>query len=177
MVILMVTTNKKSDREIANDKAKRMMQGVATWCSFYRANPHRFASDYLNIHLKLFQKILLFLMFWNNYFIYISSRGQGKTFLIAIFSVCRCILYPETQICIAAKARSQSINVLEKITTILMPNSANLRMEIGDFSTKGQDAYIEFRNGSRIKVVTANDNARSNRSCIIWLRQLEIIGQ
>ena len=50
-------------------------------------------------------------------------------------------------------------------------------MEIGDFSTKGQDAYIEFRNGSRIKVVTANDNARSNRSCIIWLRQLEIIGQ
>ena len=171
----MVTTNKKSDREIANDKAKRMMQGVATWCSFYRANPHRFASDYLNIHLKLFQKILLFLMFWNNYFIYIASRGQGKTFLIAIFSVCRCILYPETQICIAAKARSQSINVLEKITTILMPNSANLRMEISDYSTKGQDAYIEFRNGSRIKVVTANDNARSNRSNIIIVDEFRMV--
>ena len=105
----MVTTNKKSGREIANDKAKRMMQGVATWCSFYRANPHRFASDYLNIHLKLFQKILLFLMFWNNYFIYIASRGQGKTFLIAIFSVCRCILYPETQI---VQLQKQEVKVL-----------------------------------------------------------------
>ena len=51
-----------------------------------------------------------------------------------------------------------------------MPNSANLRLEIKDYSTKGQDAYIECRNGSRIKVVTANDNARNNRSCIIWLR-------
>lgn len=171
----MVTTNKKSDKEIANDKAKRMMNGVAIWCSFYRANPHRFCADYLNIHLKLFQKILIFLMFWNNYFIYIASRGQGKSFLIAIFSVCRCILYPETQICICAKARSQSINVLEKITTILMPNSANLRMEIKDYSTKGQDAYIEFRNGSRIKVVTANDNARSNRSNIIIVDEFRMV--
>ena len=71
----MVTTNKKSDREIANDKAKRMMQGVATWCSFYRANPHRFCADYLNINLKLFQKILLYMMFYSNYLCYIASRG------------------------------------------------------------------------------------------------------
>ena len=70
----MVTTNKKSDREIANDKAKRMMQGVATWCSFYRANPHRFCADYLNINLKLFQKILLYMMFYSNYLCYIASR-------------------------------------------------------------------------------------------------------
>lgn len=71
----MATTNKKSDREIANDKAKRMMQGVATWCSFYRANPHRFCADYLNINLKLFQKILLYMMFYSNYLCYIASRG------------------------------------------------------------------------------------------------------
>lgn len=174
-VKIMAIMNKKTDKEIANDKAKRMMNGIAIWCSFYRANPQRFCADYLNIHLKLFQKILIFLMFWSNYFIYIASRGQGKTFLIAIFSVCRCILYPETQICIASKARTQSINVLEKITTILMPNSANLRMEIEDWSTKGQDAYIKFRNGSRIKVVTANDNARSNRSNIIIVDEYRMV--
>ena len=164
----MLPTNKKSDKEIANDKAERIMNGVNIWASFYRANPQRFCADYLNINLKLFQKILIYMMFWSNYFMYIASRGQGKTFLISIFCCVRCILYPETQICIAAKTRTQSINVLEKITTILMQNSANLRLEIKDYSTKGQDAYIEFRNGSRIKVVTANDNARSNRSnCIV----------
>ena len=115
------------------------------------------------------------MMFWSNYLCYIASRGQGKTFLIAIFACCRCILYPDTQICVCAKARSQSINVLEKITTILMPNSANLRLEIKDYSTKGQDAYIEFRNGSRIKVVTANDNARSNRSNIIIVDEFRMV--
>lgn len=155
---------KKTDKEIANDKVERMMNGVGIWCSYYRANPHRFCEDYLNIHLKLFQKILIFLMNWSNYFMYIASRGQGKSYLTAIFCTVRCILYPDTQICVAAKNRSQSINVLEKITTILMPNSANLRNEIETANTKGQDAYISFKNGSRIKVVTANDGARSNRS-------------
>lgn len=155
---------KKTDREVANDKVERMMAGIGVWCSYYRANPHRFCEDYLNIHLKLFQKILIFLMNWSNYFMYIASRGQGKSYLTAIFCTVRCILYPDTQICVAAKNRSQSINVLEKITTILMPNSANLRNEIETSNTKGQDAYISFKNGSRIKVVTANDGARSNRS-------------
>nr|DAZ32537.1 MAG TPA: large terminase [Caudoviricetes sp.] len=174
--MIMATNNvKKTDKELANDKAQRVMNGVNIWCSYYRANPHRFCADYLNINLKLFQKILLFMMFWSNYLCYIASRGQGKTFLIAIFACCRCILYPDTQICVCAKARSQSINVLEKITTILIPNSANLRLEIKDYSTKGQDAYIEFRNGSRIKVVTANDNARSNRSNIIIIDEFRMV--
>lgn len=47
----MATRNKLSDRELANDKAKRIMNGVDAWCSFYRANPHRFCLDYLNIKL------------------------------------------------------------------------------------------------------------------------------
>lgn len=170
-----ITTNKKSDKEIANDKAERIMNGVAVWCSYYRANPQRFCEDYLDIHLKLFQKILIYMMMWSNYFMYLASRGQGKSFLIAIFSCVRCILYPETQICVTSKTRGQSIEVLEKIVTILMPNSANLRLEIKDYSVKGQDAYIEFRNGSRIKVVSSNENARHNRSNIIIVDEFRMV--
>lgn len=66
---------KLSQKEIANDKANRIMNGVATWCSFYRANPHRFCRDYLNINLKIFQKILLFMMNYSTNFMYLASRG------------------------------------------------------------------------------------------------------
>ena len=72
-----VNTNKKSEKEIANEKSERIMNGVAIWCSFYRSNPQRFVKDYLNISLKLFQKILLYAMMHNNFFMYIASRGQG----------------------------------------------------------------------------------------------------
>ena len=71
-------SNKKSTKEIANEKSERIMNGIAAWASFYRSNPHRFVKDYLNINLKLFQKILLYEMMHNNYFMYIASRGLGR---------------------------------------------------------------------------------------------------
>mgnify|MGYP002552460483 CR=1 FL=1 len=128
-------------------KAERVLNGVARWASFYRANPHRFAKDYLNIDLKVFQAILLYMMNESNYLMYLAARGQGKSFLIAVFCCVRCILYPGTQICVASKTRQQGIGVLEKITTILMPNSANLRLEIKDTVINQAKAEIVFKNG------------------------------
>lgn len=70
-------SKKKSEKEIVNEKSERIMNGVAAWAGFYRSNPHRFVSDYLNIKLKLFQKILLYAMMLNDFFMYIAARGQG----------------------------------------------------------------------------------------------------
>lgn len=58
-------------------KTEKILEGVAIWTSFYRSNPHRFVRDYLNINLKIFQQILIFMMMHNNYFMYLASRGQG----------------------------------------------------------------------------------------------------
>lgn len=68
---------KKSEKQLANEKSERIMQGVSYWAAFFRLNPHRFAKEYLNVNLKLFQKILLYEMMRNNFSIYIASRGQG----------------------------------------------------------------------------------------------------
>lgn len=70
------TTRKKSEKELANEKSNRILTGVAFWATFYRFNPQRFVKDYLNINLKLFQKILLYQMMYNNFFMYIAARGQ-----------------------------------------------------------------------------------------------------
>ena len=70
--------NKKSEKELANEKSQRILDGIAAWCSFYRENPNRFCKDYLNINLKLFQKILIYEMMHNNYIMYLASRGQGS---------------------------------------------------------------------------------------------------
>ena len=59
---------KMSEKEVANEKSERIMNGVAAWAGFYRENPHRFVKDYLNVNLKLFQKILLYAMMHNDFF-------------------------------------------------------------------------------------------------------------
>lgn len=127
----MIFTGKLTDKEIANDKSERIMNGVATWASYYRANPHRFAKDYLNLNLKPFQQILLYLMIRCNGMVYVAARGQGKSFLTAVFCCIMAILYPESKIIIACKVRSQSLGILDdKILKELYPNSPLLRSEI-----------------------------------------------
>jgi hypothetical protein len=166
-------SNKKSEKEIANEKSQRILEGIAYWCGFYRENPQRFCKDYLHIRLKLFQKILIYAMMHNNYILYLASRGQGKTYLTAIFAVVRCILYPKTKIVVASATRTQGNEVLLKITDDLMKNydwgSDNLRREINEKETSvgANKAVIYFRNGSWIKVVTASDTGRGFRGNIL----------
>ena len=149
------------------------MQGVARWCGFYRETPQRFVTDYLNVHLKLFQKILIYAMMHNNYIIYLASRGQGKTFLTALLCVVRCILYPKTKIVVASATRTQGNEVLLKIMDDFMKNytwgSDNLRREIDEKeSSVGLNrAAIYFKNGSWIKVVTASDTGRGFRGNVL----------
>lgn len=144
------------------------MDGAARWAAFYRNNPDRFAEEYLHLKLKLFQRVLLVMMFCNTVFVFIASRGAGKSFLSAIYCVIRCILWPGTKICIASGRRSQSINVLEKIIYELEPVSDELRAEINQKETKitSNNAQIVFNNNSVIKVVTASDSARGKEEVI-----------
>ena len=56
-------------------------------------------------------------MIHHQYFMFLASRGLGKTFLSAVYCLTRCILYPGTKIIITAPTKSQGINVLEKLKT------------------------------------------------------------
>lgn len=71
----MALNKKKTAKEVVQDKADKILQGVAIWTGFYRNNPHRFAKEFLNLRLKLFQQILLYAMMHNNYMIYLAARG------------------------------------------------------------------------------------------------------
>ncbi len=174
-----MVNRKKSEKEIANEKSERIMNGIAVWAGFYRANPHRFVVDYLNIKLKLFQKILLYAMMHNNFFMYIAARGQGKTWLTALFCVVRCILFPKTKICIASATRPQANEVLLKITDDFMKNygfgSENLRREITYAAVGANKAVIEFANGSWIRVVTASDSGRGARANILLVDEFRMV--
>lgn len=159
---------KMSDKEVANTKSEKIMRTVAQRCSFYRANPNRFAKDYLNLNLKPFQQVLLYLMVRCTGFCQIAARGLGKSFLTAVFCVITCILWPESKVCIACKVRSQSVNILdEKIMKEIYPNSPLLRSEIKKVDINNQKAEIIFKNGSYIKVVTATDSSRGSRATIL----------
>lgn len=145
--------------------------------AFYRKNPHLLARDYLHLDLRLFQRILLILMNYCFIFVFVAARGLGKTFLTAIFCVIRCILWPGTKIVIASGTKGQAIQVLEKVQLELEPLSKELQLEIDHKKSKinNTDAIIVFKNGSFMKVVSATDNARSNRANLLLVDEFRMV--
>lgn len=71
-----------------------------------------------NIELHPIQ-IAILQEFWNRPFpMYIASRGWGKSFLLALYSVLRCTFYPGTKIVIVGAAFRQSKIIFEYMETI-----------------------------------------------------------
>ena len=161
----------------SSDYQQRVLENVGVWAAYYRSNPHRFVLEYLHVKLKLFQMILLFMMNISSVFVFIACRGLGKSFLCAVFCCMRAILYPGEKVAIASGTRGQAVNVLEKIQMELIPRSPELAAEIDDKKTKynGPEARIVFKNGSSIKVVTANDNARGNRAHVLIIDEFRMV--
>ena len=60
---------------IDKQRYDRVIEGAADWGAFFRKNPECFAEQYLHLRLRLFQKILLVMMFWCNNFVFIAARG------------------------------------------------------------------------------------------------------
>jgi hypothetical protein len=86
------TLNKQTD---LMTKQEKFRNGVKKWVGYWRENPHRFVTEYLQIFpFSMFQKMLLYLMFHNDYFMWWAARGSSKSWLSALYCVVRCILYP-----------------------------------------------------------------------------------
>lgn len=167
----------KTDKEIRQDKTDRIMNVIAERCSYYRANPQRFCEEFLNIYLKLFQKILIWAMMHYDAFYFVAARGIGKTFLVALFAVCRCILYPGSKIVCCSYTFKQGKEIILKITDDFMQKSPLLRNEISKVSVGQNDCYIYFKNGSFIRVVVANESARGVRSNILIIDESRLVSQ
>ncbi|WP_342759414.1 hypothetical protein [Kineothrix sedimenti] len=138
---------------------------VLAWATFWRRNMHRFVMDYLKINLYEYQAISIYLMGVSNLICIIASRNDAKSFIVAVYAVARCLLYKGTKFRIGASTEKQAkLIVSEKIIDELCDWSPILKKEIDSYGVRSNDIFVKFRNGSKITVFVANENARGLRS-------------
>lgn len=169
---------KLTDTEINNNKTNKIMTTIAKRCAYYRSNPSRFLEDFIpGLTLKWFQKILLWAMANYDAFYFVAARSLGKTYLVALFAVYRCILYPGSKIIACSYTFKQGKEVVLKITDDFMQKSALLRNEISKVSIGQNDCAIYFKNGSWIRVVVAAESSRGARSNILIIDESRMVNQ
>jgi len=144
------------------------MHHVLLWNTFFRRNLHRFAKDFLGINLHIYQSIILYMMSISQLCVIIACRAAAKSLVISIYAVCVCILRPYSEVVISSATRGQSaLLVKDKIQKFLMNSYPMVAMEIESIKTSQDEVIVMFRNKSQIKVVTASENGRGNRSTVL----------
>ena len=135
------------------------------WSTFFRRNFHRIAIDYLGIKLHPYQQLILYLMGISHLIVIVACRAAAKSFIIALYACCKAIVKPGSKIVLGSATRGQSkLIISEKIKNELMNMSPALCKEIRDIKDSSNESIVYFKNGSTIKVFTANENARGLRS-------------
>jgi hypothetical protein len=141
---------------------------IIDWATYYRRNIHRFATHYLGIKLHPYQIFLLYKMSQSTVSCVVAARAAAKSWLVAVYACCVAILWPGSQIVIAAKTKGQSkLIISQKISKELMGHSENLRREIENVNDNLNNVEVDFRNGSKIEVRVAGENTRGVRSNVL----------
>ena len=154
-----------SDNILGDEKRYR---AFLEWMTFFRRNLHRCAEDYFQIPLYPYQEIMLYELGVSESVVVDACRAAAKSFIIALYGCCMCVLYPGISIvaCSATKGQSK-LMIRKKIQQELMRMSPVLQREIKNIRENNTDAYVEFQNGSVFQIVAASDNARGNRANIV----------
>lgn len=154
------------------EHVKRLMD----WMTFWRRNPGRFAEQYFNIKLHIYQHIILRFMFCCPSLMVVASRAAAKSFVIAVAACAMCILYPGTLLVVGSATKGQAkLIVSEKIKKLILPNAPLLDAEIQTIRDSQNETEVVFKNGSSIVVVPAIDSARGHRATAFVYEEFRMI--
>jgi hypothetical protein len=160
-----------TDSEMTKQKKERLK----SWITFYRKNPCFFIEHYMGVHLYPYQRFWINLMARCTEFVGIASRASAKSWLIAVFSQARCILYPGTIIALASSTKAQAGLIISEKCVTLHGEHPNIARETLSITTNQNKWEQAFHNGSRITVVVSGESGRGHRSNVTVLEERRLI--
>lgn len=104
----------------------------------------------------------------------IACRAAAKSFIIALYACCRCIVYPHSKIVLSSATKGQSkLIISEKIRNELMNMSPVLRKEILRIKDNQNEVIVYFRSGSTIVVVPASEMVEDIVQIVLFVKNLD----
>jgi len=170
---------KKRKRKLTKDERKRQ---IRDWCTFYRRNWDIYATDRLQINLKPFQAIVLYLIGVSDVFYLMCSRGLSKTFMAALAAFIECLLYPNSHIVLTAT----TMKTAKKMVTDKMEDELCGRFspvlkwmkenKLIEFHYRDEEIVVDFKmNDSWIRVLPAVEGSRGERVTFLIFEECRLL--
>lgn len=100
-----------------------------------------------------------------------------KTYLVALFCVVRCLLYPSTTIVVSSYTFKQGKETILKIVDDFRRKSPLLRNEIEKYSVGQNDCSVYFKSGGWIQVRVAAESSRGAHCQILIIDESRMVTQ
>lgn len=157
-------------------------ENIIDWLTLYRRNWHIFVDMVLQIKLKPFQMLMIYLMGVSDVFFAICSRGLSKSFIVSLAAIVKMLLYPYSEIIITASTIPQANVLVEKkirdeLIKKLSPYLLYLYEKEYLVITKSDDGYkiTCTLNGSTLEVLPALDSSRGRRATFLIYEECRLI--
>lgn len=157
------------------EMSRQKIDRLKSWITFYRVNPSYFVEHYMGVNLYPYQRYWINLMARSTEFLAIASRASAKSWLIAVYSMARCILYPGTIVALASSTKAQAGLIISEKCRSLHDNHPNIQIETSSIVTNANKWEMTFHNGSKINVVISGEGGRGHRSNVTVLEERRLI--
>ena len=157
-------------------------ENIIEWITLFRRNWHIFVDMVLQIKLKPFQMLMIYLMGVSDVFFAICSRGLSKSFIVSLAAIVKMLLFPYSEIIITASTIPQANVLVEKkirdeLIKKLSPYLLHLYEKEYLVITKSDDGYkiTCTLNGSTLEVLPALDSSRGRRATFLIYEECRLI--
>jgi hypothetical protein len=160
-----------TEKEMTQQKKDRLK----SWITFYRLNISYFVEHYMGVKLFPYQRFWITWISTSTEFLGIASRASAKSWLIAVYSIARCILYPGTTVALSSSTKAQAGLIISEKCVHLNDTHPNIARECSNITTNANKWEMDFYNGSKINVVISGEGGRGHRSNITVLEERRLI--
>lgn len=175
---LTATTSRMSHKKTSQEKEENIIE----WISLLRRNWHIFVDLVLQIKLKPFQMLMIYLMGISDVFFAICSRGLSKTFIVGLAAIVKMLLYPYSEVVITASTIAQANVIVEKkirdeLIKKLSPYLLYLYEKEYLVITKSDDGYkiVCTLNGSTLEVLPCTESSRGRRATLLIYEECRLL--
>lgn len=160
---------------LSKDMERERREKIKSWVTFYRNNIALFCIHYMGVKLFPYQRYWLTLIGKSTNFLGISSRASAKSWVIACYSIARCILYPGTIVALNSSTKAQAGLIISQSCQALYNEHPNIQRETDTLICNNNKWEMTFLNGSKINVVISGEGGRGHRSNVCVLEERRLI--
>ncbi len=159
---------------LSKDLSEERKNRYKSWTTFFRNNMGLFVMFYMGVRLYPYQRYWMTLMGKSTSFLAVASRASAKSWMIAVYSIAKCILYPGTIVSISSSTKAQAGLILSQHCKALYNEYPNIQRETANIVLNQNTWLHTFLNGSKIEVVISGEAGRGFRSttCVLEERRL-----